>query len=159
MEMSNYLSEDADGFDKALYELKRVDHLIYVSLKYTRTVDVIKNIVERLISTHDNVWDELLDRAERSRKILSIPTSPAMKCAQLRKISTDEQLLAEIEFYLLLRQINKAEYTSQQEFRRHVTMHAVLLNGDNIAINIDVITEYYNKTKAFMEYVRSTPVF
>ena len=43
--------------DDALYdaekELKRVDHLIYVSLKYTRTVDVFKNIIKRLISTID----------------------------------------------------------------------------------------------------------
>ena len=30
-------------------ELKRVDHLVYVSLKYTRTVDVIRSIIDRLI--------------------------------------------------------------------------------------------------------------
>ncbi len=34
--------------DSALQELKRADHLIYVTLKYTRTVDVIKNTIKRL---------------------------------------------------------------------------------------------------------------
>ena len=155
MEMSNYLSEDANGFDKALYELRRVDHLIYVSLKYTRTVDVIKNIIERLIASYDHVWDELLDMAMRNNKIHAIPSAPAMKCAQLRKLYTDAQILAEIDFYLLLRQLNKAEYTSQQEFRRHVTMHAVLLNGDSVDINIDVITQYYDRTKEFMDYLKT----
>ena len=36
--------------DKAKSELKRADHLIFVSLKYTRTVDVIRSIIERLIN-------------------------------------------------------------------------------------------------------------
>jgi hypothetical protein len=153
MDMSNYLSDDANGFEKALYELKRVDHLIYVSLKYTRTVDVIKNIVERLISTYDYVWDELLDRAERSHKIFEIPISPAMKCAALKKLHADPRLHKEIDFYLLLRQLNKAEYTSHQEYRRHVTMKAKLMSGSDVEINIDVITEYYKRTKEYMEYM------
>jgi hypothetical protein len=156
MDMSNYLSDDANGFEKATYELKRVDHLIYVSLKYTRTVDVIKNIVERLISTYDNVWDELLDRAERAHKIFEIPISPAMKCAQLKKLHNDPRLHKEIEFYLMLRQLNKADYSSHQEYRRHVTMKAKLQNGSDVEINIDVITEYYKRTREFLEYMNQT---
>ena len=32
--------------DNAKQELKRADHLLYVTLKYTRTVDVIKNTIK-----------------------------------------------------------------------------------------------------------------
>ena len=39
-----------ESFDEAVQELKRVDHLFWVSLKYTRTVDVIKHVIDRLIS-------------------------------------------------------------------------------------------------------------
>ena len=39
-----------ESFELAVQELKRVDHLFWVSLKYTRTVDVIKNVIDRLIS-------------------------------------------------------------------------------------------------------------
>ena len=38
--MSEYLVDSKQ-------EINRADHLIYVSLKYTRTVDVIKSIIER----------------------------------------------------------------------------------------------------------------
>ena len=34
-------------------ELKRADHMIYVTLKYTRTADVIHNILKRLINAFD----------------------------------------------------------------------------------------------------------
>ena len=47
--------------EPAREEMKRADHLLYVSLKYTRTVDVIKSLIERLFSTIDAITDALLD--------------------------------------------------------------------------------------------------
>lgn len=155
--MARYLAEDAEGFESAVYELKRVDHLIYVSLKYTRTVDVLKNIIERLINTYDFLWSDILAQAERDRKIFEIPVAPAAKCKKIREIySDDEQMDDEIKFYLLLRQLNKSEYTAHQEFRRHVTMRATLPNGDVEEINIDNITEHYKRAKDFLEYFHNT---
>ena len=40
-----------EKLEEAFEELKRVDHLIYVSLKYTRTTDVLKNVIDRMITT------------------------------------------------------------------------------------------------------------
>ena len=34
-------------------ELKRVEHIIYVSLKYTRTTDVLRNALLRFVSFFD----------------------------------------------------------------------------------------------------------
>ena len=31
-------------------ELKRADHLVFISLKYTRTCDIIRNTIERIIN-------------------------------------------------------------------------------------------------------------
>ena len=49
-----------DTIEKAKEELKRADHLYYVSLKYTKTVDVIKSIIERLINAFDFTIDSLV---------------------------------------------------------------------------------------------------
>ena len=38
---------------EAKEELKRADHLLYVTLKYTRTADVIKNTIHRLLNAID----------------------------------------------------------------------------------------------------------
>ena len=61
--------------ESALEELKRADHLIYVSLKYTRTVDIIKNTVRRLLSAFDIAIIQGLEYAKDYKKIPSIPTS------------------------------------------------------------------------------------
>ena len=39
-----------EALDNAKEELKRVDHLFYVSLKYTRTADMMRHLIERLIN-------------------------------------------------------------------------------------------------------------
>lgn len=153
--VSHYLEEDATAIEQAEYELKRVDHLIYVSLKYTRTVDVIKNIISRLISTYDYVWDDFLQKAHKEKKVYEIPPAPGARCALIKKLWADDEIILDyVAFYQLLRQFNQAEYTAHKEFRRHVSMRAVFANGDVKELNIDIITEYYAKTKQFLEHIR-----
>ncbi len=135
-------------------ELKRADHLIYVSLKYTRTVDVIKNIIERLINAYDFAIAAILKKLEEEGKITETPPSIVAKCDAVKNYYSNDPKIAEnIEFYLLLRQISKAKYERAREYRRHVTM-TVEFKDKKMEINIDVIHEYFDKTKNFVEYVR-----
>ena len=135
-------------------ELKRVDHLIYVSLKYTRTIDVIKNIVDRFISAYDCFILAMLTKLKEEGKIDEFPESPIEK-ANLVKEKYPEQIVQEnIEIYLLYRKIAKAKSTSSQEYRRHVTMTATLADGTVIQVDIDKIYDYYKKAKEFFELVK-----
>jgi hypothetical protein len=150
-----YIADDATAIEHAQYELRRVDHLIYVSLKYTRTVDVIKSIISRMIATCDFVWDDILNRAERERKIFEVPSSPGLKCSTIKKLyGEDPKIIEFIDFYLLLRQLNNANYTSHKEFRRHVAMKAQFTNGEFKDIDIDTITDFYKKTKEYLDYTK-----
>ncbi|HLD05906.1 MAG TPA: hypothetical protein VJC16_00020 [Candidatus Nanoarchaeia archaeon] len=139
--------------DDAREELKRADHLIYVSLKYTRTVDVIKNIIERLISAFDFGFQALLEHQRRKRKNKDIPKTPSLRAEALRE-GADTELVEYINFYLLLRKVSRASFTRSREFRRHVKMTAILENDVVIDITIDTITEYYHRVKKFAEYVQ-----
>jgi hypothetical protein len=144
--------------ENAKEELKRVDHLIYVSLKYTRTVDVLKSIIQRLLNCFDFVIEGLLQEAEDNNKIEATPTSPGVKCEVLQKLYSKEKTLHNYcSFYLLLRRINRAEFERAREFRRHVTMTA---NVDQklVEVNIDIITDYFKRVKLFMDYVNESLV-
>ena len=127
-------------------ELKRVDHLFYVSLKYTRTVDVLKNTILRLISCFDHAMLELLENLKEKNTIIDIPLVPGARCELLKdKYKDDETMQNYFEFYLLLRRINRAKYEAYTEFRRNVMMVAHLDTGEDIEVSIDIITEYYAK--------------
>lgn len=141
---------------KAKEELKRVDHLIYVSLKYTRTVDVLRNVVNRLISSFDFVLDSLLQKPLEKEKIESIPQAPKLKCELIEKFySKDKIILAAIEEYLLLRLILRVEYESENEYRRHVGM-IMKIDGKELKVNIDQVSEYYQSAKELIEHLEKT---
>ncbi len=142
-----------EALDRAQQELKRADHLIYVSLKYTRTVDVLKSIIERLISTIDAGLDALLHEAKSDSRIPAVPTLPRLKVEALKKAFEDNAVLRQyLDFYLLLRKLDKAKFARSQEYRRHVTMKAEL-EEKNVEVTIDIISDYFHKTKEFLTVI------
>ena len=126
-----------EALDNAVQELKRVDHLFYVSLKYTRTVDMIRHTIERLISAIDYGIESLLKHAKENKLITNIPNNLGLKCESLKKIYPDnEELINYITFYLRLRKIIRANYSKREEYRRHVTMISTV-DGEVIEVSID----------------------
>jgi len=67
----------------------------------------------------------------------------------------NKELLDYFRFYLELRRTIKAEYTKREEYRRHVTMTAHLKDKRSIEVNIDILREYYEKTKSFVSLVKN----
>ena len=144
-----------ESFDLAVQELKRVDHLFWVSLKYTRTVDVIKHVIDRLISCIGFGLESLLKYAKEKKLITAIPENAGLRCDLLKKIYPDNnELLDYINFYLKLRKLSKAEYARREEFRRHVTMIATIDKGEVVEVSIDSLKEDYEKTKTFIHFVK-----
>jgi hypothetical protein len=136
-------------------ELKRADHLLYVSLKYTRTVDVIRNIIERLINALEFVISDLLTYAKEKKMISEKPANIGLMCDALKKTFKDEKIQEMVNFFLMLRRISRAEYKKSSEYRRHVSM-SVILDEIIINISIDKIKEYYDAAVGFVEYAEKT---
>jgi len=143
-----------EALGEAFEEMKRADHLIYVSLKYTRTVDVIRSIVERLANAYEKAFTALLEEAKSQKRISSYSKNLGIKCKELQALyANDPYILGEIEFFLLLRKILRSEYKKVEEYRRHVTMIVQLSPRETLNIDIDRIKEYYDRTDAFMQKV------
>ena len=132
-------------------EMKRADHLISVSLKYTRTVDVIKHVVQRLIAAMDFGMESLMKYAKDKKKIEVVPTLPRIKLEQTKALFKDNQeLMNYLELYTFLKKVDKAKFKRSQEFRRHVTMTATLDTKEEVEIDIDIITDYFERMKECM---------
>ena len=150
-----YIDEEVSDYEQAVDEIKRVDHLVYVSLKYTRTVDVIKNILDRMVASFECILNGILKEDEKKGRIFEVPNTPAAKLRDIRSLHSDEKSLMNIlDFYVHLRKLHNAEYSASREFRRHVTMTAKLPDGEIVEVNIDVISEYYHNCKKLLEDVK-----
>lgn len=141
------------GLEDAKEELKRVDHQIWVSLKYTRTVDVLLNIINRMIDGYDFLLEALLKLAVKEGKIPTIPPSPIEKGNVLKEIYKEDELIVDnVKLYFLLRKLFRSNPVRENEYRRNVTMRTVVEGREEI-VNIDIITEYYHFMMAFYKQV------
>lgn len=139
--------------DNAKQELKRVDHLIFVSLKYTRTADVLMNVINRLISSAEFVVDALLKKALTSNKISEIPAARIQKAELLLKLYPDDEWISRLSrFFIKIQKVSKSDYRTEFEYRRNVAMISNI-DGEEVIINIDKVTEYYQNAKELISYI------
>jgi hypothetical protein len=143
-----------ESLRNALSELKRAEHSLFVSLKYTRTVDVIKHIIERLIATIDYSIEVLLRHAKSQRRIAEVPTISRLRIEAVKALYPEDEMIHDFcQFYLKLRRMDKAKYEKSQEYRRHVTMTVHLDEGTE-HVTIDMIQDFFEKTKEFVNHVK-----
>jgi len=140
-----------DVEESAKEELKRADHLIFVSLKYTRTADVIKNTIKRLISAFDFSISDALLHIKKRRKSLEISDLPRLRARLLQKRVPD--LSSDLDFYFLLIKIDKAQYSKKEEFRKNVALLAHLSADNTVEVSMAILREYFDRTVAYVKKV------
>lgn len=137
---------------EAKEELKRLEHIIFVSLKYTRTVDVLINALRRMVETCDFIIEAFLEKAQEEGKIDTLPKSPALRATRLREsYPEDKELQKYLTFYEFLKFILKSSHVKREEFRRHVTF-IVNLENSTAEIDIDNLTNSEKFMHKFFTY-------
>lgn len=135
--------------EPAREELKRIDHLIFVTLKYTRTADIIRTIVGKFILTLDHQTEKYyLVQVERG-KIKDMPPVALMRMKKLEQIyNKDAKVKDMVDFYVQLKAIYNADFKSKEEYRKNVTL---VTKGKEI--NIAMLKDYVTTTKDYVNYI------
>ena len=135
--------------DPAKEELKRIDHLIFVTLKYTRTADIIRTIIGKFILTLDHQTEKFYELQLESGKVKEIPRVPLMRMKKLESIYPKDQAVKDmVDFYVQLKAIYNADFKAKEEYRKNVTL---VTKGKEI--NIALLKEYVNITKEHVSYI------
>ena len=136
--------------EEIIEEKIRADHLLYVSLKYTKTCDVIVNLLLRWRRMIEVSVDEILRHAKSKKKISAIPASPLEKDAAVKKLFKDDKdFLEVIELYEMLRKIEDLRKERIGEFRKNVTLR-VIYRGEEVNINLDKLKDYAAMLEKFI---------
>ena len=139
---------------EAKHELKRADHLIFVSLKYTRTIDVLASIIQRLINSCDFAIDALIEFSNKRKKDKTVSKIYKVKAEFIKgKFKKNEMIIEFIEFSDFLRRILKAEHLKREEFRKNVTLTAMEGDVEVMQVNMDVIKDYYRRTCEYIDEI------
>ncbi len=130
------------------------DHLFYVSLKYTKTCDVIMNLIIRWRKMIEDSIEKILKKAKKKKMISSIPTSPIGKIEAVKKLfKKDKNFVETVEIYEFFRKIDHLKKERIGEFRKNVTLK-VFYQGKEININMEKLKEYNEKVEKFISSVK-----
>ena len=140
--------------EKIIKEKISADHLLYVSMKYTKTCDVIINLLKRWKIMMDYAFDALLEKAKKNKKIKSIPDAPKLKLDLIRKtFQKDPEVIDALNEYQLFKLIDALKKTKESEFRKGVCLR-VMYKGEEVAINLDKLKEYSEILEKFINYTK-----
>lgn len=140
--------------DNIIKEKISADHLLYVSLKYTKTCDVIINLLLRWKVMIEMAMDELEKRLKKEKKWKPVPDAPRAKLVQLKKIYEKEKVILEVlELYEMFRDIEKLDKIRENEFRKGVNLK-VTYKGKIVNVNLDKLKEYFDLLERFISYLK-----
>ena len=133
-----------------LKEKTSADHLLYVSMKYTKTCDVILNLLARWKSMMDISFDALIQKAFDNGQIKQMPESPKQKIEFLKLYFKKQKTVQEaIPLYIFFKRIPDTKKTREGEFRKNVNLKIIEVNGTT-DINMDKLKEYADILERFI---------
>ncbi len=135
-------------------EKTSADHLLYVSLKYTKTCDVMLNLIERWKSMIELCLNALIQKAKKNKVIKSIPAAPKMKIESLKEAFRKEPVVLEtISLYEFFKKVPELERIRENEFRKNVCLR-IIDSGKETRIDMDKLKEYSELLEKFIKFVR-----
>tara|TARA_Y100000310_G_scaffold336920_2_gene422698 strand:- start:1075 stop:1530 length:456 start_codon:yes stop_codon:yes gene_type:complete len=140
--------------EKIIKEKISADHLMYVSMKYTKTCDVMINLLKRWKIMMDYAFDGLLEKAKKKKKVKKIPTAPKLKLDLIKEIfKKEEDIMDAVKEYEMFKLIEILKNTKAGEFRKGVCL-TVIYKGEEIRIDLDKLKEYAEILERFINYTK-----
>ena len=136
--------------EEIIHEKISADHLLYVSLKYTKTCDVIVNLLLRWSKMIEMSIEAILKHAKKRKKISSISSNPVGKRETIEKLfKKDKDFLEVIALNEMFKRVEELKKERIGEFRKNVTLK-VFYKGEEININLEKLKEYADKLEKFI---------
>ena len=140
--------------EEIIQEKISADHLLYVSLKYTKTCDIIQNLLIRWKRMIEISLEAILEQAKKSKKIKEVPKSPLEKIDLIKKIlKNDKDIQDIIEMYEMFRKLDDLKKERIGEFRKNVCLK-ISYRGEEIQVNLEKLKEYSEKLENFISKVK-----
>jgi hypothetical protein len=136
-------------------EKTSADHLLYVSLKYTKTCDVILNLLARWKSLIELSFDAILEEAVGRKKVPNMPESPKQRVEFIKKYFKKLEAIQEtVPLYIFFKRVPDLTKRREGEFRKNVNLKVVDATK-TIEINIEKLGEYADSLDKFVSEVKN----
>ena len=140
--------------EEIIKEKTSADHLLYVSLKYTKTCDVILNLLARWKSLVEISFDAILEKKVEDGKIPAMPESPKQRIEFIRKyFKKSDEIQDVVPLYIFFKRVPDLGKTRSGEFRKNVNLK-IVGPKNTTDINMEKLGEYYEIVEKFIVEVK-----
>jgi len=140
--------------EEIIKEKTSADHLLYVSLKYTKTCDVILNLLARWKSLIELSFDAVIEKRIEDGKIPGKPGSPKERIEFMRKyFKKFDTIQNAVPVYIFFKRVPDLNKTREGEFRKNVNLK-VIEPRRTTEINMEKLGEYAEIVENFVGEVR-----
>lgn len=135
-------------------EKTSADHLLYVSLKYTKTCDVMLNLIARWKSMVEMSFDAIIEKAVKEKKIPHVPDSPKQRVEFVRQYFKKSLAVQEtVPVYIFFKRIPELPKTREGEFRKNVNLK-IIEPGRITVIDMEKLREYSELLERFISEIK-----
>ena len=124
-------------------DLNTLEHMIYVSCKFTRTTEMLKKVMEQMIFTYENffsvAYQVLLDEN-------TINTEMSDRIQILTQLLVERGIVADLSEYFLLKRLLMSDFECMGEYRRNLSIVA-FLDGEEYLINVPKLLDFFENLK------------
>lgn len=132
-----------------LRELRRhlnsIEHMIYVSCKFTRTTEMLRKVMDTIVNTYEyffGVAYELLVDAKQDAYTSNVHD----KIQLLNEALGSRGIHVDLSDYFLLKRLLLSEFDSIGEYRKNLCMVSYI-DGEEYVINMSKLLEFYDNLK------------
>jgi hypothetical protein len=144
----------SENLEKIIKEKISADHLLYVSMKYTKTCDVMINLLKRWKIMMDYAFEAILEQAKKKKLIKKIPEAPKSKLDLIRETFQETpEIIDALNEYMLFKLIDILKKSKAGEFRKGVCL-TVTYKKEDVQINMDKLKEYSEIQEKFINYTK-----
>jgi len=124
--------------------LNSIEHMIYVSCKFTRTTEMLRRVMETIVATYEQFF--------RVASLLFVDVeefhiSPLHHRIQmLNDALTSRGINVDLSDYFLLKKLLMSEFDSIGEYRKNLCMVSYI-DGEEYVINVSKLLEFYDNLK------------
>mgnify|MGYP003996518305 FL=1 len=143
--------------EQIMKEKTSADHLMYVSMKYTKTCDVMINLLKRWKIMMDYSFDGILEKAKKQKMKgipKKLPTAPKLKIDLVKEVFVDiTEIMDAVREYEMFKLIDVLKNTKAGEFRKGVCL-TVIYKGEEVRVDLDKLKEYTAILETFITYTK-----
>ncbi|MEM4318691.1 MAG: hypothetical protein QW244_01625 [Candidatus Pacearchaeota archaeon] len=136
-------------------EKRQEQHLFYTSFKYTKTGELIVSVMKKMVDVTKLSIELALQHAKKRKLITVVPKTPLEQLDAIRKIfKKDKEVIEFLEFYEIIRNIDKYKKITEKEFRKGITLK-IFINEEVLTVNMQKFEEIQKNFENFIKVIEN----